>query len=67
MTFTSFPLPGVSQISSITYWESIFAAMSFSGVAAGQQNELAPSLDAAGRNVVIAAGTALLRGYRSRL
>lgn len=63
MADDAFPLPGVSTISTITDWEDFFHAVYGSGVVPGVGSELLPTLDAAGRNAVLAPGKAIVRAF----
>lgn len=63
MTDAAFPLPGVTTVSTIGDWESLFYPMAQSGVVPGVGNELVPSLDTAGRNIVIGTGGAIVRAF----
>jgi hypothetical protein len=56
------PTPGITDpevLASASDWESFFAPFLADGIAAG----MTPSLDATGRNAVIAAGSAYVRAY----
>lgn len=53
------PLPGTTQLSSIGDWEKFFLPLRGDGVLSG----LDPSLDASGRNIVMAAGSAFVRAF----
>lgn len=63
MVDSAFPLPGVTTVATIGDWESLFYPGFQSGVVPGVGNELAPSLDATGRNAVINTGGALVRAF----
>ncbi len=63
MADEAFPLPGVTTVSTIGDWESLFYPAFQSGVVTAVGDELAPSLDTAGRNAVIGTGGAILRAF----
>lgn len=63
MADEAYPLPTVTTVTTLTEWESLFAAMAASGVVAGVGSELAPSLNSGARTAVMAAGGALIRGF----
>lgn len=63
MTDAAFPLPGTTTVSTIGDWEDLFWPGMVSGVIPGDGNEMAPSLDTSGRNVIIATGHAILRAF----
>lgn len=62
MADDAYPLPGVTSMTTISQWENFFHQLG-SGVLADTGSQLAPSLDASGRNIVIASGAAILRGF----
>jgi hypothetical protein len=55
------PAPS-NQMTSLTQWEALFAAIG-SGIVPGAGNEFIPTLDSANRLINIGTGTALLRGF----
>lgn len=63
MSDNAFPLPGVTSVSTIGDWESLFYPAFATGVIPGVGAELAPSLDLPGRNVVIGTGAAVIRAF----
>jgi hypothetical protein len=63
ITDNAIPLPGVSQIVTVTDWENVFGMALGSGVVPGVLNSLAASLDTSGRNAVVAPGAAMLQGF----
>jgi hypothetical protein len=60
---TAIPLPGVSQILTITDWENVFLPAAGSGVIPSSGSGMAVSLDTIGRNAVINPGACVVRSF----
>lgn len=63
MADNGLPLPNVTTVNTVADWETVFGSAQLDGIVAGRGNELNPTLDSPGRNVVIDTGQAVLRGF----
>lgn len=63
MADNAFPLPGVTAIQTVGDWENFFHPAFGSGVVPDAGSALVPSLDAAGRHIVIQPGAAIVRAF----